>query len=112
MLFTKFFKEYKALCLNLNEVKIEILFSYAILLKLKQFNKLSIILLHVLNGSLLWQTMVFVVSEEVILQPLHMYFWTPFLCKIHQRLLQNFSFVLNLKIILELEFFAEHFSNK
>lgn len=53
MLFRKFFKAYKALCLNLNEVKIEILFSYAILLKLKQFNKLSIILLHVLNGSLL-----------------------------------------------------------
>lgn len=53
MLFTKFFKAYKALCLNLNEVKIEILFSYAILLKLKPFNKLSIILLHVLNGNLL-----------------------------------------------------------
>ena len=53
MLFIKVFKAYKTLCLSLNEVKTEILFSSAILLKLKPFNKLSIALLHISNDNLL-----------------------------------------------------------
>ena len=74
MLFIKVFKAYKTLCLSLNEVITEILFSFAILLKLKPFNKLSIILLHISNGNLLWQIIVSVVSEDVALQPLQIYF--------------------------------------
>ena len=74
MSFIKLFKAYKTLCLNLNEVKREILFSSAILLKLNPFNKLSITLLHISNESLLWQVIVSVVSDEVELQPLQIYF--------------------------------------
>ena len=73
MSFIKLFKAYKTLCLNLNEVKREILFSSAILLKLNPFNKLSITLLHISNESLLWQVIVSVVSDEVDLQPLQIY---------------------------------------
>ena len=74
MFFIKLFKAYKTLCPNLNEVKREILFSSAILLKLNPFNKLSITLLHISNESLLWQVIVSVVSDEVDLQPLQIYF--------------------------------------
>ena len=37
-------------------------------------NKLSIILLHISNGNLLWQIIVSVVSEDVALQLLQIYF--------------------------------------
>ena len=47
MFSTKLFKAYKTLCLILNEVKSEIVFSSAILLKLKPFSRLSIIFLHI-----------------------------------------------------------------
>ena len=72
--FTNVFKAYKTLCLILKDVKRERSFSSAILLKLKPFNKLSIIFFHTSNGNLLWHIMVFVVSEYVFLQQLHIYF--------------------------------------
>lgn len=53
MFFIKLFNAYKTLCLNLNDVKSDILFSSAILLKLNSFNKLSITLLHISNDNLL-----------------------------------------------------------
>ena len=74
IIFMNDFKAYKILCLNLNEVKSEILFSSAILLRLKPFNKLSIILLPTSKGKLLWQVIVLVVSDEVALQLLQIYF--------------------------------------
>lgn len=61
------------MCLNLKEVKREILFSSAILLKLKPFNKLSIIFFHTSKGNLMWQIIVLVVSDKVDLQPLQIY---------------------------------------
>lgn len=74
MFSTNFFKAYKTLCLILNEVKTEMLFSSAILLILKPFNKLSITLLYISNDNLLWEIIVFVVSEDVVLHPLQIYF--------------------------------------
>ena len=74
MFLIKFFSAYNTLYLNLNDVKSDILFSSAILLKLKPSNKLSMILLHISNDNLLWQTIVSVVSDEVNLQPLQIYF--------------------------------------
>lgn len=113
MFLIKFFSAYNTLCLNLNDVKSEILFSSAILLKLKPSNKLSIILLHISNDNLLWQTIVSVVSDEVNLQPLQIYFWIPvlvlpFLWSLHPHFLQYSSLFLKFKITLELEFFLEH----
>ena len=113
MFSTNDFKAHKILCLNLNEDNSELLFSSAILLKLKPFNKLSIILLHISNGNLLWQIIVSVVSEDVALQPLQMYFWIPvlvfpFLWSKQPHFLQYCFSLLNFDIILEFEFFAEH----
>ena len=109
----KFFNAYKTLCLNLNDVKSEMLFSSTILIKLNPFNKLSITLLNISNYNLLWQIIISVVSDEVVLHPLQIYFWIPilvfpFLCNKHPQFLQKFSLILNLDIILELEFFIEH----
>ena len=59
----------------------------------------------------------FDVSEKVVLQPLHIYFWMlffvfPFLYSLHPHFSQNNSSSLNLEITFEFEFLVEHKSDK